>query len=162
MRKNNTIIRKLVAVTLSTIIGFTTIAIGQAPKAEAATASQANRIISIGDNYLGVPYRFGARSGITSAFDCSSFTQFVYKKVGIKLPRTSKSQSKVGYYVSRSNLKKGDLVFFRVGSGKSIAHVAIYAGNNKILHTYGAGGVKFSKLNSSHWSSHYVTARRVS
>ncbi|UVI27669.1 C40 family peptidase [Paenibacillus spongiae] len=162
MKKNNTIIRKLVAVSLATMIGFTSLAIGQASTAEAATASQANKIVSIGDNYLGVPYRFGAKSGITSAFDCSSFTQYVYKKVGIYLPRTSKQQSKVGSYVSRSNLKKGDLVFFSVGSGKGVAHVAIYVGNNKILHTYGEGGVKFSQLNSKHWSSHYITARRVS
>jgi cell wall-associated NlpC family hydrolase len=106
---------------------------------------------------MGVPYKFGAPSGSTRAFDCSSFTQYVYKKNGISLPRTSIAQSKVGRYVSRSNLQPGDLVFFY----SPIHHVAIYIGNGKILHTYGAPGVTISSLNSSWWSSHYTTARRV-
>lgn len=111
---------------------------------------------------MGTPYKFGAPSGVTSIFDCSSFTQYVYKKNGITLPRTSREQATKGYYVSRSNLRKGDLVFFSTrSSGGRIAHVGIYAGSGKILHTYGAGGVKYSSLSSDWWSSHYITARRV-
>jgi len=160
--RNYNLIKKWATIALSAAIGFTILAASHANTAEAATASQANRIISKGDNYLGVPYRFGAPSGVTSVFDCSSFTQYVFKKAaGIKLPRTSKAQSKVGSYVARSNLKKGDLVFFRT-TGKGVNHVAIYAGNNRILHTYGKGGVRFNSLSESHWSSHYITARRVS
>ncbi|MBW7477594.1 C40 family peptidase [Paenibacillus oenotherae] len=160
--KNNRFIRTVATIGISAVIGLSTITIGHTPKAEAATASVANKIISIGDNYLGVPYRFGAPVGITYVFDCSSFTQYVFKKIGVSLPRTSKAQASRGSYVSRANLKKGDLVFFSTArTGKSIGHVAIYAGNNRILHTYGSGGVRFSNLNSSHWSSHYITARRV-
>lgn len=162
MTTKKKIVRSIATIGLSAIIGLSSLAIGQAPKAEAATASVANKIISIGDNYLGVPYRFGAPSGVTYVFDCSSFTQYVFKKMGVSLPRTSKAQASRGSYVSRANLKKGDLVFFSTArTGKSIGHVAIYAGNNRILHTYGSGGVKFSSINSSHWSSHYITARRV-
>ncbi|MFD0711675.1 C40 family peptidase [Paenibacillus sp. GCM10027626] len=161
MLKNNAIVRKLSVAAIGAVIGFSSLTVGSVPKAEAATAAQASQIINIGDNYLGVPYRFGAPSGVTYAFDCSSFTQYVYKKIGINLPRTSRQQAKVGTYVPRSNLKRGDLVFFRT-TGKGIGHVAIYVGNNKILHTYGQGGVRFSSLKQSHWDSHYVTARRVS
>ncbi|WP_240041347.1 C40 family peptidase [Paenibacillus ginsengarvi] len=128
------------------------------------SATRAGSIISTGLKYKGTPYVFGAKSGRTSAFDCSSFTQYLFKKQGISLPRSSKQQSKVGSYVSRSNLKKGDLVFFwtsRTGKG-NVGHVAIYMGNGKILHTYKKGvGVTTSSLNSSYWSSHYMTARRV-
>jgi len=160
--RNYNIIKKWFTVALSAAIGFTILATSHVGTAAAATASQANSIINIGDNYLGVPYRFGAPSGVTRVFDCSSFTQYVFKKAaGISLPRTSKAQSKVGSYVARSNLKKGDLVFFRT-TGKGVNHVAIYAGNNRILHTYGKGGVRFSSLSESHWNSHYLTARRVS
>ncbi|TMV43403.1 NlpC/P60 family protein [Paenibacillus mesophilus] len=128
------------------------------------SATRADRIISNGLSYRGTPYVFGAKSGRTSAFDCSSFTQYLYKKQGISLPRDSRQQSRVGSYVSRSNLKRGDLVFFwtnRTGRG-TVGHVAIYMGNGKLLHTYKKGvGVTTSNLNSSYWSSHYMTARRV-
>ncbi|QYR19014.1 C40 family peptidase [Paenibacillus sp. sptzw28] len=158
----NIIVRKVIAIGVSAFIGFSSIAAIHTPKAEAASYKMASRIISIGDNYLGVPYRFGAPSGISSMFDCSSFTQHVFRKIGISLPRTSIMQSKIGYYVPRSKLKKGDLVFFSTArTGKRVGHVAIYVGNNRILHTYGKGGVKFSSLSSSYWNSHYLTARRV-
>lgn len=128
------------------------------------SATKAERIISRGLSFKGTPYVFGAKPGITSAFDCSSFVQYLYKRQGINLPRTSKQQAKVGKYVSKANLKKGDLVFFwtnRSGKG-NVGHVAIYMGNGKLLHTYKKGiGVTTSSLNSSYWSSHYVTARRV-
>jgi lipoprotein Spr len=125
--------------------------------AYAYSASKANSIIATGKRYMGTPYDFGAPSGSTRAFDCSSFTQFVYAKYGVKLPRTSQQQSKVGSYVSKANLKPGDLVFFY----SPIHHVAIYIGNGKILHTYGAPGVTISNMNSSFWKSKYKTARRV-
>ncbi|MGG1312340.1 MULTISPECIES: C40 family peptidase [Cohnella] len=128
-------------------------------KANAATASEskASQIIAKGKQYLGVKYKFGAKVGNTSSFDCSSFTKYLYGLYGVYLPRTSKEQAKSGKYVSRSNLKPGDLVFFY----SPIHHVAIYIGNGKILHTYGAPGVTISNLNSGWWDKHYTTARRV-
>ncbi|MBW7454769.1 C40 family peptidase [Paenibacillus sepulcri] len=154
--------RKLAVVGISAVIGISSLAAGHVPKAEAATASTGSKVIKLGDNYLGVKYKLGAASGISTAFDCSSFTQYVFKKVGITLPRTSSAQSKKGTYVARKNLKVGDLVFFSTpSSGKKVGHAAIYAGNNKVLHTYGTGGVKFTSLSNSYWNSHYVTARRV-
>ena len=126
------------------------------------SASQATRIINTGIRYLGTPYQYGAPSGQTNTFDCSSFVQYVYKKNGISLPRSSREQAKVGRYVPRSQLRAGDLVFFSIpGSPGLIHHVAIYAGNNQILHTYGAGGVRFTSLSSGTWSQRYITASRV-
>jgi lipoprotein Spr len=81
----------------------------------------------------------------------------VFKQNGISLPRSSKQQSTVGTYVSRSQLQPGDLVFFY----SPIHHVAIYMGNGKLLHTYGKGGVTVTNLNTGWWNSHYTTARRV-
>ncbi|NOV02905.1 NlpC/P60 family protein [Paenibacillus sp. LMG 31457] len=131
-------------------------------QASATATSRASQVISIGKKYLGRPYQFGAKAGQTNTFDCSSFTQYVFKRIGVNLPRNSKSQSKVGTYVSRSNLRAGDLVFFSIpGKPGVINHVAIYMGNGNILHTYGAGGVRITKLSSGTWSSRYMTARRV-
>lgn len=129
-----------------------------AQKAHAATP-QTISLISIGKEYLGTPYKFGAPAGATYAFDCSSFTQFLYKGLDVSLPRTSAAQATVGVKVPKGSLSMGDLVFFKT-NGKSISHVAIYAGNNKIIQS-SSKGVNVSDLNSSYWSKNYVTARRV-
>jgi lipoprotein Spr len=125
--------------------------------AYAASASIADSIISTGERYMGRTYKFGAKTGNTSSFDCSSFTQYIYRVNGVTIPRSSKQQAKAGTYVSKKNLKPGDLVFFY----SPISHVAVYIGNGKILHTYGNPGVTISNINSGWWSKNYNTARRV-
>lgn len=123
----------------------------------------ADRVISEGLKYRGVPYKFGSSKNTTSTFDCSSFTQRVFKDVGINLPRDSRQQSQVGQKVSKNELQKGDLVFFRsYGSSSSrITHVAIYAGNNTLLHTYGKPGVTTTKFEGTSWEDRFELARRV-
>jgi cell wall-associated NlpC family hydrolase len=156
------LVRKMIGASLFAAIGFTALGFGPAGKVEAASSAQAENIMSTGQQLLGVKYRFGAPSGMTSSFDCSSFTQYVYKETGIVLPRTSSQQSTVGVTVHKNDLEIGDLVFFKdPGRPGSIGHVAIYAGDNKILHTGGKDGVKFSDLNSAYYTKYYVTARRV-
>lgn len=158
--KINRLAKSLVGIGLSlALLGSGSLMI-HTPSAEAATvsaASKASDVIATGEQYLGVPYKFGSRSGSTASFDCSSFTQFAFKQNGISLPRSSRQQSQAGVYVPRNQLKPGDLVFFY----SPIHHVAIYMGNGKILHTYGKGGVTISDLNSGWWNSHFTTARRV-
>jgi cell wall-associated NlpC family hydrolase len=153
--------KTLTAVSLSlTLMLSGTAAFGAAP-AHAATAvsasAKANNIIATGKKYLGVPYQYGAAKGSTSRFDCSSFTQYIFGKQGIQLPRSSKQQLSVGKYVPRSQLKPGDLVFFY----SPVHHVAVYIGNGKIMHTYGKPGVTISDMSSGWWSKNYTTARRV-
>ncbi|BBI33674.1 C40 family peptidase [Cohnella abietis] len=163
MSFKNTLVRKVVGVSLCAVIGFTGITMGHTKQASAATStSKADNIISLGKKYIGVKYRFGAPSGSTSAFDCSSFTQYIFGKYGVKLPRVSSTQATKGTKVAKANLKKGDLVFFKVArTGNKIGHVGVYVGDNKMLHTYGSPGVTYSSINTSYWKSNYVTARRV-
>jgi cell wall-associated NlpC family hydrolase len=128
--------KKLIVAALAVTIGISGGLLSAPSSAEAAISSsaRANHIISFGDNYLGAPYKFGAAAGQTRNFDCSSFTQYVFKKNGINIPRSSKQQVKLGHFVAKSQLKKGDLVFFSVpGKPGVINHVAIYAGNGVIL-----------------------------
>jgi cell wall-associated NlpC family hydrolase len=154
--------RRFLAMALGVAIGFAALGFGGAGQASALSASTADKLLNYADNYLGTPYKFGASTSTTKYFDCSSFTKHVFAKFGYNLPRTAREQAKVGKYVSKSNLKKGDLVFFKVPRrGSGIGHVAIYAGNGKMIHTYGAGGVKFSSIHSSYWKQNYVTARRL-
>lgn len=119
--------------------------------------ASADRIIATGGQYMGTPYKFGAKKGDTRQFDCSSFTQIVYGQHGIKLPRSSRQQSNVGFGVSKHNMKKGDLLFFR-----SPNHIGIYMGDNKMLHTYKKGiGVTTSSLDEGRWKSRLQKVRRV-
>lgn len=139
---------------------------GTAPVAAASVSasSTGSSIVSFGKKYLGTRYQFGASTSTTRYFDCSSFTKYIFKKYGVNLPRTSVAQSKVGKAVSKANLRVGDLVFFSSGSranGRNVTHVAVYAGNGKILHTYGSPGVTISNLNSANWKKTYLKARRV-
>jgi lipoprotein Spr len=152
--------RKLAGVTLAlSILATGVAAIGPATSAYAAsvTTNTAADVIATGQKFMGVRYQFGAKSGNTASFDCSSFVQYAFAQNGIQLPRSSRQQSTVGTFVPRDQLQPGDLVFFY----SPIHHVAIYMGNGKLLHTYGAPGVTITDLNSGWWGSHYTTARRV-
>ena len=122
----------------------------------------ADKIIATGEKYLGTPYQYGAASGQTKTFDCSSFTQYVFKQNGISLLRSSRQQYTQGTSVPRDQIKKGDLLFFTISSsGGQIGHVGIYAGNNQILHTWGSKGVQYESLDHAWLKQGYVGAKRV-
>jgi len=81
-------------------------------------------VLGIAASLAGINYRYGGTT--TAGFDCSGFTQYVFDKVGISLPRTAEEQRQ--YATPVSNPKPGDLVFF----GAPAYHVGIYAGNGKM------------------------------
>ncbi|MDI4645642.1 C40 family peptidase [Cohnella hashimotonis] len=157
------LIRKIASLGLCAAIAVSGTIFVSAPKASAAatTTVKADKIITLGKKYLGVKYRLGAPTGTTKVFDCSSFTQYIFGKYGVKLPRVSSAQATKGKTVAQSELKKGDLVFFKSSNSSKIGHVAVYIGNNKILHTYGKPGVTITSLSASYWKTHYKTAKRV-
>ncbi|QCT02780.1 NLP/P60 protein [Paenibacillus algicola] len=164
----HTWVKKAIIVSLSASVGFGTLLaagpVGQAEAAVSSSYSTAKKVVNYGKQFMGTPYQFGASTSTTRVFDCSSLMKHIFKKYGVYLPRTSAAQSKVGTYVSKSNLRTGDLVFFSSGSrstGKNVTHVGVYIGSGKFLHTYGKPGVMVSSLTSGHWSKTYVKARRV-
>lgn len=81
---------------------------------------------------LGKRYVWGGNG--KRGYDCSGFTKAVFKKRGIKLPRNSWKQARVGKKVSRKNLRKGDLIFFNSRKQKRVNHVGIYLGNGRFIH----------------------------
>ena len=94
--------------------------------------SKRQKVIDYAKKFLGNPYVYGGTS-LTHGTDCSGFTMGVYKHFGYNLPRTSGSQSGYGKKVSSlSNAKPGDLLFY--SNGTRINHVALYMGNNKVIH----------------------------
>jgi cell wall-associated NlpC family hydrolase len=82
----------------------------------------AGGVLGIAAQYEGLMYSYGGTSPSTG-FDCSGFTQYVFGRVGISLPRTADAQRAATTRVS--NPQPGDLVFF----GSPAYHVGIYAGN---------------------------------
>ena len=93
-----------------------------------ASTNRGAKALAFAKRQLGDSYRYGATG--PSSWDCSGLTSGAWKAAGIKLPRTSQAQFRTGKRVSKSNLKPGDLVFFYSG----ISHVALYAGNGKVIH----------------------------
>ena len=101
-------------------------------------AARSSRVMRTGNSLKGVPYR---RGGATPrGFDCSGFTSYVYRKVGVSLPHSATAQMRKAKRISRGSARRGDLVFFR--SGSRAYHVGIYAGGNKVLHSPRPGRVK--------------------
>lgn len=85
-------------------------------------------VVDYAKSRIGCPYRWAAAG--PSAFDCSGLAMWCYKKVGISLPHSSRSQISSGQRVSKKDLEPGDLVFF----GSPIHHVGIYAGGGQMIH----------------------------
>ena len=111
----------------------------QALRSRAGTSSSASRsttrytnpeqssseVVNIARTLLGIPYVYGGSS--PSGFDCSGFTQYVFGKAGISIPRTASAQQDAATPVS--DPKPGDLVFF----GSPAWHVGIYTGNGMMI-----------------------------
>jgi len=122
------------------------------------------KMIKLAKNKLGRRYVWGA-TGNKNTFDCSGLTTYVCKKNGISIPRRAIQQSKHGKYISRKNLKPGDLVFFDTSKRKKgyVNHVGIYIGNNKFIHASSAKKkVVITSLSKNFYSRRYKGARRVS
>ena len=96
--------------------------------------------------YIGNPYLWGGTS-LTNGADCSGFVQTIYKKYGVSLPRTTRDQVKKGTKVTSKEMKIGDLIFYTNSAGV-VDHVAIYIGNDQIVHAASAKtGIRISKWN---------------
>ncbi|WP_235838672.1 C40 family peptidase [Desulfosporosinus metallidurans] len=130
--------------------------------AAAASKQQVSRSNSsdLADHALslvGVPYVFGGAS--RSGFDCSGYTQYVFKGSGTYLPRTASEQFNVGSSVKRDQLQSGDLVFFTTYA-PGASHVGIYIGGGRFVHASNSG-VQVTSLSESYYASRYIGARRA-
>ncbi len=141
--------RVLVALALSVGMAFTA-----TPAMAVELPSRTAKIaMDVAMAQRGDPYRWGAAG--PNAFDCSGLTQYAFAKAGKRLPHSSRMQSTMGRYVSKANLRPGDLVFFY----RPVGHVAMYIGNGKIVHASRAGqpvNVTYLK-----YMYGYNTARRI-
>lgn len=123
-----------------------------------SSTTKADAIITTAKKYLGVPYVFGGET--TAGWDCSAFTRQVMKENGITLPRTAAEQYELGQPIDKTNLQKGDMVFFTTYK-PGASHVGFYMGNGQFIHASSAAGqVTISSLNETYYTEHYIGARR--
>ena len=120
-----------------------------------STSQSGNSVVSYAKQFLGCKYVYGGTS--PSGFDCSGFTQYVYKHFGVNLNRTAAAQYSNGKSVT--SLQAGDLVMF----GKSgINHVGIYIGGNTFIHAANKSqGVRTDSMSTGYYKTNYIGARRI-
>ena len=104
--------------------------------------SEVEQLIGIAKSLIGKPYKYGAKmEDAPNFFDCSLFTQYVFKQIGVDLPRSTILQAEYGAETDLENIKPGDLLFFHGERGfynkkfpQGIGHVALYTGGGKTIH----------------------------
>ena len=135
------------------------------------------KVIEEGLQLLGYPYVYGAIRYHDGAgrrlsnfdptkYDCSSLMQYIfYHGANVNLNMTTRTQVKQGTYVPKSDLKRGDLMFFTNSSRynntgiERIGHVALYLGENYILHTASDYAV-LEEISTQRWK-YYIETRRL-
>lgn len=118
-------------------------------------------VVSYALSLQGTPYVWGGESP-EKGFDCSGFVQHVYRRHGIRLPRTARQMADALPSLDRRGRQPGDLVFFNT-TGEPYSHVGIYIGNNAFVHSSSAkGGVIVSSLDKPYWWGHFLGIRRPS
>jgi peptidoglycan DL-endopeptidase CwlO len=118
-------------------------------------ASRGARVVAVAEQYLGAPYRWGGGSPATG-FDCSGLVMYVYAKFGISLPHNAAMQYGHGRPIGRSDLRKGDLVFF-----DGLGHVGIYVGGGNFIHAPHTGDVVRISSLSGWYADTWVGGRRL-
>lgn len=111
---------------------------------------------------LGVPYRYGG-SEPRRGFDCSGLVAYVHAQEGITVPRTAATQFAAADTVELSQLRAGDLVFFRtVPRSRAISHVGIYTGQRRFVHAPQTGrDVVESSLDEAYYRERYAGSGRL-
>ena len=121
-------------------------------------------VIAKARSYTGTPYKWG---GTTSkGMDCSGLLLTSFSAIEFSIPRTSAEQRKIGNRVGKSEIKKGDLVFFATTKKKrKVTHVGlvteVQGKNVTFIHSSTSKGVTESNLDNAYWAKRFRQARRV-
>jgi cell wall-associated NlpC family hydrolase len=110
---------------------------------------------------LGTPYRYGGASP-REGFDCSGLVLHAYYRAwGVRLPRRTAEQRRLGKAIRAIDLQPGDLVFYNT-RGRAYSHVGIYVGHGHFVHAPRSGQtVRMEKMDTSYWRPRFNGARRL-
>ena len=130
--------------------------------AEALSDRRFANMIREAEKYLGYPYVWGGSSPSTS-FDCSGFVSWVINNCGNgwNVGRATADGLR-GYcaYVSPSQAKPGDLIFFQgTYNTPGASHVGIYVGNNMMIHC--GNPIQYTSIASAYWQQHFMAFGRI-
>ena len=110
------------------------------------------------EKWKGTPYRLGGVS--LNGVDCSSFIQQVYYDAFcLRIPRTTIKQLKVGHEIDKSQLRAGDMIFFK--TGWDVRHVGIIVEDGAFMHASTSSGVTISSIHNPYWRSNYFKSVRI-
>ena len=116
-------------------------------------------ILARAKEFLGTPYGFGNKDAVQT--DCSGFTQQVFRQFGIALPHSAAEQAVLGTYVDASDLQVGDLMFYQTYKNEP-SHVAIYAGDGKIIHaSFRNKQVQYDAIDKGYYKQRFMYAKRL-
>jgi hypothetical protein len=120
-----------------------------------------HQLLSFIDDWYGVKYRFGGDS--KTGIDCSAFTRKLLSEVfSISVGRVVPDQLKAGIEIPKSELRMGDLIFFKTSTGhrKGLTHVGFYLGNGNFVHAATNRGVVFDNIEKDYYKKAFRTAVR--
>ncbi len=118
-----------------------------------------DELVKTAKRFIGIPYRWGGTTA-KNGFDCSGLTMVSYRLNGLNLPRVSRSQFKTGKWISKKNLRPGDLVFFATKGGTRVTHVGMYVGSGNFIHAPRTGkNVRIEKLSKKFFAKTYMGGR---
>ena len=125
-----------------------------------------NLLVEISKQLLGKSYRLGGNGIGEGGIDCSGFVKKIYQSLTLSLPHSSREQAKLGSLVTTewdlSQLRIGDLLFFKRNRGSQIGHTGMYIGDGKMIHSASKKGVVISNLQGSpYYNKNFVMAKRL-
>ncbi|MCR1955149.1 C40 family peptidase [Clostridioides mangenotii] len=106
---------------------------------DASMSSKVKKVIDLAKSKVGYDYVWGATG--PNSFDCSGLMLWLFKQVGINLPRTAEQQSHKGTNISYDNRKAGDVICYHTAGYAKTTHIALYIGDGKIIHASGGKNV---------------------
>ena len=136
---------------VAALLGIATTAAAEAPS---------DVIVREARESIGARYRWGAVGERVT--DCAGLVRRVAASAGVELPRRSRDQYRYGKPVPKSDLRPGDLVFFKNTYKRGISHVGIYIGGGEFVHAAsGRRRVVIDRLDEAYFSRRYAGGRRV-
>lgn len=125
------------------------------------TLTLRHNVLEEAKKYIGIRYVSGGST--PRGFDCSGYTQYVFRNIGVDIFRHELDQMTNSIIIPKEEMQCGDLVLFSYTgeNGGFASHIGIYVGNNKVIHASSSKGITISDLDAPYYAKHYQCSRRI-